>query len=305
MIMEINYAKRDEILEIAAFLNACWKAEYSRIVESDFLDDLSVDERHKLLLTRFDEGNSVFLIMRDGERMVGASVFGKSFTEGYPDDGEVSAIYLHHDYIGKGHGYALFKRIERELVVKGYSYFVLDVLSGNLRAVSFYKKHGYEKVNDRDIKLGARVYPLTVFRKKNPFTIREESRSFTEKEKIMQIKLIDTQNIKIAVIHSDTPLITDGQSALDFAVNISYEHDCYNIVVNKPAVAEDFFKLSTGIAGEVVQKLVNYGYRLAIIGDFSHYTSKPLRDYIYECNKGRHLYFVSTEQEAVERLGYV
>lgn len=79
----------------------------------------------------------------------------------------------------------------------------------------------------------------------------------------------------------------DGQSALDFAVNIGYEYDCRNIVVNKAAIGEDFFRLSTGVAGEVAQKFVNYGYRLAIIGDFSVYTSKPFRDYMYECNNGK------------------
>ncbi|MCL2857242.1 MAG: DUF4180 domain-containing protein [Oscillospiraceae bacterium] len=75
------------------------------------------------------------------------------------------------------------------------------------------------------------------------------------------------------------------------------------IVVNKAAIAEDFFKLSTGIAGEVMQKLVNYGYRLAIVGDFSHYESKALQAYIYENNRGVHLYFVANEKEALNKLG--
>ena len=119
----------------------------------------------------------------------------------------------------------------------------------------------------------------------------------------MNVKIIETNDVKIAVINSDTPLIIDGQSALDFAVNIGYEHDCRNIAVNKAAISEDFFKLSTGIAGEVAQKFVNYNYRLAIVGDFSGYTSKPLHDYIYECNKGGHLYFAADEDEAIKLLG--
>lgn len=119
----------------------------------------------------------------------------------------------------------------------------------------------------------------------------------------MTTKTIESENGKIAVVHSDTVIISDGQSAIDFAVNVGYEYDCRDIALNKEAIAEDFFKLSSGIAGEVVQKFVNYGYRLAIIGDFSGYTSKPLRDYIYECNNGKHLYFVSDENAALERLG--
>jgi hypothetical protein len=119
----------------------------------------------------------------------------------------------------------------------------------------------------------------------------------------MTTDLIETPNGKVAVIHSDTPIITDAQSALDLAATIFYEHECQNIAINKEAITEDFFKLSTGVAGEIVQKLVNYRHRLAIIGDFSGYTSKPLHDYMYECNKGKHLYFVDSEQAAIEKLG--
>jgi len=119
----------------------------------------------------------------------------------------------------------------------------------------------------------------------------------------MVIKIVEVNSNKIAVVNSDEPIITDGQSALDFAVNIGCEHNCHNLAVNKGAVAEDFFRLSTGVAGEVVQKLVNYEYRLAIIGDFSGYTSKPLRDFIYESNNGKHIYFVANVDEAVRKLG--
>lgn len=119
----------------------------------------------------------------------------------------------------------------------------------------------------------------------------------------MTAKIVETKSGKVAIVSSDTPIIADGQSALDFVVNIGYEHDCRNIAVNKAAVAEDFFRLSTGVAGEVVQKFVNYGYRVAIIGDFLGYISKPLRDFIYESNNGKHLYFVADEDEAVKKLG--
>jgi len=59
----------------------------------------------------------------------------------------------------------------------------------------------------------------------------------------------------------------------------------YNIAVHKAAITEEFFDLSTSIAGEVAQKFVNYGFKLAIIGDFSGYASKSLHDYIYECKR--------------------
>ena len=118
----------------------------------------------------------------------------------------------------------------------------------------------------------------------------------------MNIRIIETDGKKIAVCESESVIIEDGQSALEFVVNIGYGHGCHDIAVNKAALSEDFFKLSNGVAGEVAQKFVNYRYRVAIIGDFSGYTSKPIRDYMYECNQGGHLYFVSDESEALTML---
>ena len=106
----------------------------------------------------------------------------------------------------------------------------------------------------------------------------------------------------VAIIQSEELLITDTQSALDLMATIKYETDCERIAIPKSAVAEDFFRLSTGVAGEILQKFVTYHVKLAIIGDFSHYTSKPLRDFIFESNNGSHVFFVGTEEEAVAKL---
>ena len=118
----------------------------------------------------------------------------------------------------------------------------------------------------------------------------------------MTTKTITTDNGNIVIVNSETPIITDGQSALDFIMSIGYEHDCRSIAISKAAVTEDFFILSTGIAGDVVQKFVNYGFKVAIIGDFTGYRSKALHDFIYESNKGHHLCFVADEDEAIKRL---
>ena len=67
-------------------------------------------------------------------------------------------------------------------------------------------------------------------------------------------------------------------------------------------VAEEFFILSSGLAGEVLQKYVNYHFKLAIWGDFSHYTSKPLHDFIYESNQGNDFFFVASQEEALRKL---
>ncbi|MEU1755012.1 DUF4180 domain-containing protein [Micromonospora matsumotoense] len=58
------------------------------------------------------------------------------------------------------------------------------------------------------------------------------------------------------------------------------------------------------LAGEVVQKFVNYRLRLAVVGDISgHVTrSTALRDFVVEADRGRQLRFVDTLAELEERL---
>jgi uncharacterized protein YdaL len=118
----------------------------------------------------------------------------------------------------------------------------------------------------------------------------------------MTAKIIEKGGVKIAVIETDEPLITDVQSALDLIATMNYEHESTRIVLPKAAVCEDFFKLSTGIAGDILQKFINYYAKLAIVSDFSVYTSKPLRDFMYESNNGKDVFFVSSMEEAIEKL---
>lgn len=106
----------------------------------------------------------------------------------------------------------------------------------------------------------------------------------------------------IAIVKSDDIVIKDVQSAIDFIMSIKYETNCNKIALNKEAIIEDFFILSKGLAGEVLQKFINYQTKFAIYGDFSKYTSKPLKDFIYESNNGKDIFFVENETKAIEKL---
>ena len=118
----------------------------------------------------------------------------------------------------------------------------------------------------------------------------------------MKIEYIQEKGILIAVVTDHTPVISDAQSALDLAMTVKYESGAERIVVDKKAVCEDFFILSSGIAGEILQKYINYHVKLAIYGDYSRYTSKPLRDFIYESNRGKDFFFTASKEEAVQKL---
>lgn len=118
----------------------------------------------------------------------------------------------------------------------------------------------------------------------------------------MNLTGIEENGVLCVLVESAEPVITDAQSAIDLLMSAQYDVGSKDIVIPKQLVAEDFFVLSTGLAGEVLQKYVNYGGRMAIYGDYSRCTSKPLRDFMYESNKGRDFFFVSTRDEAVAAL---
>ncbi len=118
----------------------------------------------------------------------------------------------------------------------------------------------------------------------------------------MKVTKIEKNGIICALIDSDDLVIMDTQSALDVLMTIKYDVGTENIVIDKKLIIEDFFILSTGLAGEILQKYVNYGGRIAIFGDYSHYTSKPLKDFMYESNKGKDVFFVATKEDAVDML---
>lgn len=118
----------------------------------------------------------------------------------------------------------------------------------------------------------------------------------------MTFKITEKNGVKCAIVCDNEKVIKDAQSALDLLMSAKYEAGTKNIVIGKNLIADDFFILSTGLAGEILQKYINYGGRIAIYGDYSHYTSKPLKDFMYESNKGKDVFFVSTEAEAAEML---
>ena len=118
----------------------------------------------------------------------------------------------------------------------------------------------------------------------------------------MKIEHLKDLAMDIAVVSSDEKVIVEVQSALDLVMTVKYETGASRIVLDKNLICEEFFILSTGVAGEILQKFINYHVKMAIYGDYSRYTSKPLHDFLYESNQGKDFFFVDTQEEAIRRL---
>jgi Domain of unknown function (DUF4180) len=125
--------------------------------------------------------------------------------------------------------------------------------------------------------------------------------------------------VRSVAVTSDTLTEVHGVAVLECAAdgpNLQRESDAVDLIgdalgrgadlvaVPVERLTDEFFALSTGLAGAVTQKFVNYRLRLAIVGDISEYSanSGALRDFVRETNRGRQLWFVATQEELAQRL---
>jgi hypothetical protein len=108
--------------------------------------------------------------------------------------------------------------------------------------------------------------------------------------------------VAVLVCGEDGPAIAGPQDALDIIGATYGRADVAAVPASR--FDESFFRLRTGLAGEVMQKFVNYQVRLAVVGDISAHTaaSTALRDLVVESNRGRHIWFVADLDELRTRL---
>lgn len=117
----------------------------------------------------------------------------------------------------------------------------------------------------------------------------------------MEIKPHHINNLKIAEIISEDSIINSSEDGLDLLGNLYYQ-GFDKILIYEKNIKAEFFDLKTGMAGEMLQKFSNYRVQLAIVGDFSKYASKSLKDFIYESNKGKQINFVASQAEGLNVL---
>jgi hypothetical protein len=106
--------------------------------------------------------------------------------------------------------------------------------------------------------------------------------------------------VRIAILEPGENMNTLND-VLDMNATASYE-GCIGMIVPMNCMNADFFRLKTGLAGEFLQKFTNYKMKIAVAGDFSGFSSQSLRDFIYESNKGRQVFFKASIDDCVKAI---
>lgn len=67
--------------------------------------------------------------------------------------------------------------------------------------------------------------------------------------------------------------------------------DSNRVLIDKKHLHPDFFDLSTGLAGTILQKFATYYVKAAFVVDPDAIVSAKFRELTYECNKGDQVHF--------------
>lgn len=102
---------------------------------------------------------------------------------------------------------------------------------------------------------------------------------------------------------AEGPVITGDNGAADL-IGEAFGSGASVIAIPLPRLGPDFLKLSTRVAGEMLQKLINYRFRVVILGDVSEAVagSDALRDFVVESNRGEMVWFLPDRAALEARL---
>jgi hypothetical protein len=117
------------------------------------------------------------------------------------------------------------------------------------------------------------------------------------------IKIHKSEQTSVAELTDENLVISSGQDVLDLMGEL-FSDNCSTIILREKNLHPDFFRLQTGLAGDILQKFSNYNMKLAVIGDFSKYKSKNLIDFIRESNRGNRIFFLDSLDAALDKLAH-
>ncbi|MFI1226657.1 MULTISPECIES: DUF4180 domain-containing protein [unclassified Streptomyces] len=115
--------------------------------------------------------------------------------------------------------------------------------------------------------------------------------------------VVERHGVPVLVCDADGATITTVQDALDHLIGAAFQ-GAEIVAVPSTRLDDRFFDLSTGVAGDILQKFANYRLRLVVVGDIDRHlaASSALPDLVREANRGRDIWFLPDLDALFDRL---
>ena len=120
---------------------------------------------------------------------------------------------------------------------------------------------------------------------------------------MLATKIYELRGVRVLECAPDGTKLRTYRDAVDL-IGKTFENRATLIVIPVECLDDEFFQLKTRIAGELIQKFVQYRRRLVILGDISRRLaeSSALRAFVNESNRGKEVWFLASRDDLEERL---
>ena len=120
---------------------------------------------------------------------------------------------------------------------------------------------------------------------------------------MLSTKFYELHGVRVLECVPDGSKLQTYRDAVEL-IGKTFENHATLIVIPVECLNDEFFQLKTRIAGELIQKFVQYRRRLVIVGDISGFLaeSSALRAFVNESNRGKEVWFLATLEDLNDRL---
>ena len=143
-IRDFNIDDHDSVCEVAL---ASWKAAYSKRYTSKQIEEIIKEwyskENHLGMIQRIKNQSLFFKVIEVNSKIVG-------FCLGDIEESKLSRLYIHPDYFNKGYGTLLLAMFENLLIKNMKGYITLSCDKLNDIGLAYYKKHGFNIIDEDD-----------------------------------------------------------------------------------------------------------------------------------------------------------
>ena len=130
----IRNAEKEDVRQIAEILVEDWKTAYRGIIDDNYLDSMSVEERYKIGVKRYQK----YVVAADGNGILGYAWLETTGDE--TADCEIIALYVRYSDRKKGIGKLLLQHAMRCFRESGEKRMIIWCLKENNESRRFYEK---------------------------------------------------------------------------------------------------------------------------------------------------------------------
>lgn len=153
----IRNVRNDDLMQIADIGVRGWQMAYRGIIDDEYLDNMSVEERYQRLKNNYHENQ--FTVAELNGKIVGFCRYTLNNSSNDKNaDGEITVLYVEPELKHNGIGTLIFKYVINEFKKNKNHRIILGCLKENYPSRKFYEKMGGKIVGEHQIEIGGKKY---------------------------------------------------------------------------------------------------------------------------------------------------